>query len=142
MKNKLALAILLSLITSVSAQETDQASINRCLARITVYWAKGPGTDGWSRRFKSSTGVRLKPGHCAVDPDRIPYYSKVQVDGVGTLVAVDTGTDVCNRKAARHAGRSKKERQAIVVDVFYPTREQALAAADDLPKFAFVSWRK
>jgi 3D (Asp-Asp-Asp) domain-containing protein len=120
-------------------QEADTQS---ALARITVYWAKGDGTDYWSRRFRSATGVRLRTGHCAVDPRRIPYFSHVEINGVGSFLAVDTGTDVRLRSAARRAGRSKKERQAIVVDVFYPTRAEALAAAEELPKFAMVSWRE
>lgn len=113
---------------------------NKALARITVYWAKGPGTDRWSKHFKSSTGVRLKPGHCAVDPDRIPYFAKVNIGGVGKFLAVDTGTDVINRKAAKRLGRNKKERSALVVDLFYTTRDQALQAAESLPRFAIVSW--
>src|SRR5436190_5239166 len=40
------------------------------LARVTSYWAgEGP-------KF-ASTGRRLCAGHCAVDPKRIPYGSKV-----------------------------------------------------------------
>lgn len=120
----------------VAVKEPD----NKALARITVYWAKGPGTDHWSRKFKSATGVRLKPGHCAVDPRKIPYFAKIQIGGVGKFLAVDTGSDVVNRKAARRLGRTKKEKSALVVDLFYTTREQALAAAQQLPRFAMVSW--
>src|SRR3979490_374085 len=48
------------------------------LARVTVYWASGGrGSDRWTRRHVCSTGVRLAAGHCAVDPRRIPYGSKV-----------------------------------------------------------------
>src|SRR5882757_2608079 len=48
------------------------------LARVTVYWASGGGgSDRWTRRHVCSTGVRLRVGHCAVDPRRIPYGSRV-----------------------------------------------------------------
>ena len=69
------------------------ASEEAILARVTSYWA-GEGSK------YASTGQRLRAGHCAVDPERIPYGSKVVFpDGVCT--AIDTGPAVVNRKAAR-----------------------------------------
>src|SRR5881227_2731197 len=74
------------------------------LARVTVYWASGGrGSDRWTRRHICATGVRLAAGHCAVDPRRIPYGSKVVLPDA-TLLAVDTGSAVISRKAARRAG--------------------------------------
>ena len=50
------------------------------LARVTSYWA------GEGSKF-ASTGRRLHSGHCAVDPKRIPYGSKVSFfDAVCTVV--------------------------------------------------------
>ena len=69
------------------------------LARITVYWHR----EG-SGEHASWNGTRLREGHCAVDPKRIPYGSKV-IFPDAACVAVDTGPDVVNRKAARSCGR-------------------------------------
>jgi hypothetical protein len=108
------------------------------LARVTVYWAAGGrGSDRWSRRHICSTGVRLAAGHCAVDPRRIPYGSKVTLPDA-TLLAVDTGSAVVSRKAARRAGRTALERDAIVVDRFFETKQQALIWARRNPYFMFV----
>jgi hypothetical protein len=42
------------------------------LARVTVYWrSEGSG------EHASSNGVRLREAHCAVDPKKIPYGSKL-----------------------------------------------------------------
>ena len=69
------------------------------LARITVYWHR----EG-SGEHASWNGTRLREGHCAVDPKRIPYGTKV-IFPDAACVAVDTGPDVVNRKAARSCGR-------------------------------------
>jgi hypothetical protein len=98
------------------------------LARITVYW---PG-EGQLRAC--SNGARLRAGHCAVDPKRIPYGSKVVFpDGVCT--AVDTGPAVVNRKAARLCGRTASQLKAIVVDRFFETKLEAMAWTNAHPEF-------
>ena len=108
------------------------------LARITVYWASGGGgSDRWSRRHICATGVRLAAGHCAVDPRHIPYGSKVILPDA-TLLAVDTGSAVVSRKAARRAGRTAMERGALVIDRFFETKQQALSWANRNPYFMFV----
>ena len=95
------------------------------LARVTVYWASGGGgSDHWTRRHICSTGARLRAGHCAVDPRRIPYGSKVTLPDA-TLLAVDTGSAVRSRKAARRSGRTALERNALVVDRFFETKQHA-----------------
>jgi 3D (Asp-Asp-Asp) domain-containing protein len=109
------------------------------LARVTVYWAKGGrGADHYSRQHKSATGQCLQQGHCAVDPKKIPYGSRVVLPDGSALKAVDTGTAVRNRKAARYAGRTPSERNAIVIDRFFETRQQALAWASSNPPFVNV----
>jgi len=109
------------------------------LARVTVYWAKGGrGADRYSRQHKSATGQRLRQGHCAVDPRRIPYGSKVLLPDGTTLHAVDTGTAVRNRKAARKSGRTVEQRNAIVIDKFFETKRQALIWANSNPPFVNV----
>lgn len=106
------------------------------LARVTVYWASGGGgSDANTRQHKTSTGARLRVGHCAVDPKKIAYGSTVFFpDGLAAL-AVDTGRDVINRKAARRAGRTATERSAVVVDRFFETKRQAMAWANAHPHF-------
>ena len=90
------------------------------LARVTGYWAN-EGASG----LYASTGPRLRPGHCAVDPKRIPYGSKV-VFPDGPCTAVDTGPDVVSRKAARACGRTTAQSNAIVVDRFFETKREAV----------------
>ena len=101
------------------------------LARVTVYW---PGEGGPSACFN---GKRLRPGHCAVDPEKIPYGSKVYFPD-GPCVAVDTGPSVINRKAARLSGRNARERSALVIDRFFESKEQALAWERVHPHFMTV----
>ena len=108
------------------------------LARVTVYWASGGGgSDHWTRRHICATGARLRAGHCAVDPRRIPYGSKVTLPD-GTLLAVDTGSAVVSRKAARRSGRTAVERNALVIDRFFETKRQALGWARRNPYFMLV----
>ena len=105
---------ILFLSTLASAAFARQESV---LVRVTSYWA----SEG--SKF-ASTGRRLRPGHCAVDPKRIPYGSKVVFpDAVCT--AVDTGTAVVSRKAARLCGRTASQLKAIVVDRFFDSKREA-----------------
>src|SRR5256714_7956117 len=109
------------------------------LARVTVYWAHGGrGADRYTRQHKSATGQRLQQGHCAVDPRKIPYGSRVVLPDGSTLAAVDTGSAVRNRKAARRLGRTHDERNALVIDKFFETRGQAMAWANTNPPFVSV----
>ena len=111
MKLSYTVIFLLLLATPAFAHEES------ILARVTSYWA----SEG--SKF-ASTGGRLRPGHCAVDPKRIPYGSKVVFpDAVCT--AVDTGTAVVSRKAARLCGRTASQLKAIVVDRFFETKREA-----------------
>jgi 3D (Asp-Asp-Asp) domain-containing protein len=127
-------AFILMLLLAPAGFAADQS----ILARITVYWANGgSGSDHWTRRHVCSTGARLRAGHCAVDPRRIPYGSRVTLPD-GTLVAVDTGSAVRSRKAARLSGRTTVERNALVIDRFFETKQQALSWANRNPYFMFV----
>jgi 3D (Asp-Asp-Asp) domain-containing protein len=106
------------------------------LARVTVYWASGgSGSDRNTRNHRCATGTRLRAGHCAVDPRHIPYGSRVLLPNGETLAAVDTGSAVRNRKAARIGGRTAFEKQALVIDRFFETKGQALAWANSHPAF-------
>src|SRR5262249_3848688 len=108
------------------------ASERSALARVTVYWhGEGSGANAaWN-------GVQLREGHCAVDAKKIPYGSKV-VFNDGECMAVDSGPAVVNRKAARSSGRTAAERNAIVIDRFFDTRQKALAWAKTNPHFMTV----
>jgi 3D (Asp-Asp-Asp) domain-containing protein len=80
MKLFCAVIFLLSLASAAFAREES------ILARVTSYWAD-EGSE------YASTRRRLRPGHCAVDPKRIPYGSKV-IFSDAVCTAVDTGTAV------------------------------------------------
>ena len=132
---RLPLVILLGATATASGFARD----NSQLARVTVYWARGGrGSDHYTRQHKSATGLRLQQGHCAVDPRRIPYGSRVVLPDGTNLSAVDTGTAVRNRKAARRSGRTTNERSAIVIDKFFENKRQALAWANSNPPFISV----
>jgi hypothetical protein len=75
-----------------------------------------------------------------VDPKKIPYGSKV-VFYDAEWVAVDTGPDVLNRKAARMCGRSAAERNAIVIDRFFDAKQHALAWTEANPHFMTLQIR-
>jgi hypothetical protein len=131
--------LLLLLSTSLICASNGFARDDSLLARITVYWAHGGrGTDHYTSQHKSATGQRLQQGHCAVDPGKIPYGSRVVLPDGSALSAVDTGSAVRNRKAARGSGRTAYERNAIVIDKFFENKRQALAWANSNPPFVNV----
>ena len=98
------------------------------LVRVTTYWRE----EGQLRA--ASNGAYLRNGHCAVDPKKIPYGSKI-ILGSEELIAVDTGPAVVNRKAARLSGRNRAEREAMVIDRYFETKSQALAWEKSHPHF-------
>jgi 3D (Asp-Asp-Asp) domain-containing protein len=108
------------------------------LARVTAYWPSEG--DYYTRHGVASTGVHLHDGHCAVDPNIIPYGSVVAIAGIGTFLAVDTGTAVIERTAAREAGHTYAEKHALVVDLFFESRRAGEAFAASTAKWAPVSW--
>ena len=124
MKLSYTVIFLLLLATPAFAHEES------ILARVTSYWA----SEG--SKF-ASTGGRLRPGHCAVDPKRIPYGSKVVFpDAVCT--AVDTGTALVSRKAARLCGRTASQLKAIVVDRYFETKREADAWSNAHSEFMML----
>ncbi|HYS96712.1 MAG TPA: hypothetical protein VEL08_09315 [Chthoniobacterales bacterium] len=131
--------LVLLLLFGVTAGANAFTGDKSLLARVTVYWAQGGhGADQYTRQHKSATGTRLRQGHCAVDPKKIPYGSRVLLPDGTTLSAVDTGPAVRNRKAAQRSGRTNYERNAIVIDKFFETKHQALAWANSNPPFVSV----
>src|SRR5437588_7977491 len=70
-------------------------------ARVTTYWREeGQLRAAWN-------GARLRNGHCAVDPKKIRYGSRILL-GDEELIAVDTGPAVVSRKAARRDRKSTR----------------------------------
>jgi 3D (Asp-Asp-Asp) domain-containing protein len=102
------------------------------LARVTVYW-----NNSGSGERACWNGVRLRTGHCAVDPRKIPYGTQVLFPDLA-CVAVDTGPAVVSRRAARGCGRTASEKNALVIDRFFETKREALAWASAHPHFMTV----
>jgi hypothetical protein len=101
------------------------------LVRVTTYWREeGQLRAAWN-------GARLRNGHCAVDPKKIRYGSKILL-GDEELIAVDTGPAVVSRKAARRSGHNEAERNAVVIDRFFETKSQAVAWERSHPHFMKV----
>jgi 3D (Asp-Asp-Asp) domain-containing protein len=111
----------------VGLASTAFGSQDSVLARVTCYWA------GEGAKY-ASTGRRLRAGHCAVDPKRIPYGSRI-VFPDQTCTAVDTGPAVTSRKAARRCGRTANQLKAIVVDRFFETKREAISWMNAHPQF-------
>ena len=121
MRLSYTVVFLLSLTSAAFAREES------ILARVTCYWA------GEGHKY-SSTGQRLRAGHCAVDPKKIPYGSKV-IFPDRACTAVDTGPAVVSRKAARICGRTYSQLKAIVVDRFFETKREAMEWTKANPHF-------
>jgi 3D (Asp-Asp-Asp) domain-containing protein len=115
-----------------------KSNIKGRLARLTAYWA-GEG-DYYTGRCLSSTGIHLHGGHCAVDPSIIPYGSVVEIPGIGEFLAVDTGSAVVSREAAREAGHTPAERGALVIDLFFEHSSDGERFAANGAKFVPISW--
>ena len=124
------LAMTAALLLSFACQPF--ASDHTTLARVTVYWPSAG-----SGKSAAWNGTRLTENHCAVDPKKIPYGSKV-LFGDGECMAADTGPDVVKRKAALLLGRTSVERNAIVIDRFFESKQTALAWASAHPHFMMV----
>jgi 3D (Asp-Asp-Asp) domain-containing protein len=122
------LVLLMVLVSAGQASAREQL----LLARVTGYWR----TEGCGR-IASWNGARLRVGHCAVDPKRIPFGSKV-VFPDAECVAVDTGPAVVSRKSARYCGRTAAEKNAIVIDRFFETRQEAVSWSNAHPQFMTV----
>ena len=118
-------ALLIGLFLTI---QTAYAAEQPTLARVTTYWREeGQLRAAWN-------GARLRNGHCAVDPKKIPYGSRIQL-GDEELTAVDTGPAVVSRKAARLLGRNAAERNAVVIDRYFETKSQAEVWEKSHPHF-------
>ena len=102
------------------------------LVRVTTYW-RGEG----SGQSAAWNGAQLHNGHCAVDPQKIPYGSTVVFSDM-ECVAVDTGPAVVSRKSARSCGRTPAQKNALVIDRFFESKQEALEWSDAHPHFVTV----
>jgi 3D (Asp-Asp-Asp) domain-containing protein len=127
------LVTIIGLILSFTYQPF--ASERTTLARVTAYW-RGEGGSAKA----AATGGQLREGHCAVDPKKIPYGSKVLFDD-GECTATDTGPAVVKRNAARASGRTAAERNAVVIDRYFDSKQRALAWINAHPHFLEVQIR-
>jgi 3D (Asp-Asp-Asp) domain-containing protein len=131
--------LITTIIVALLVVPATFASEQSLLARVTVYWASGgAGSDNSTHHHQCASGVRLQTGGCAVDTRRIPYGSRVIFSDGITLTAVDTGTAVRNRKAARISGHTVYERNAVVIDRFFETKREALIWEHRNPPFMTV----
>ena len=101
-------------------------------ARVTVYWPSGALVER-----ASSNGIKLQNGHCAVDPNKIPYGSQVIFPDAACL-AVDSGPAVVSRTAAVRCAKTAAQRAALVIDRYFETKREALAWAAAHPHFMTV----
>ncbi|HJT81345.1 MAG TPA: hypothetical protein VJ719_09125 [Chthoniobacterales bacterium] len=129
MKRLLIISITIVVALSASSASAREQTI---LARITVYWPTGS-----ERPVASYNGARLRTGHCAVDPNKIPYGSKVIFPDTA-CVAVDCGPAVTRRTAARRSGKTTEQRNALVIDRFFESKQQAMAWVAKNPHFMKV----
>src|SRR5881227_2932320 len=121
-------ALLIGLFLTI---QTAYAAEQPTLVRVTTYWREeGQLRAAWN-------GARLRNGHCAVDPKKIRYGSRILL-GDEELLAVDTGPAVINRKAARLTGRNEAERNAVVIDRYFETKSQPVAWEKSHPHFMRV----
>jgi 3D (Asp-Asp-Asp) domain-containing protein len=125
-------------VASTVEIDTDHGQPETRFARVTAYWAAEG--DYYTGRGLSATGVRLHDGLCAVDPNIIPYGSVVEIAGLGKYLAVDTGSAVIARLAARESGHTSEERGAIVVDIFFESRRDGEEFAAAAAKYTPITW--
>lgn len=107
-----------------SSDKKESSVLKDLTVRLTGYWKKGTGTDKWTRKGKTSTGIPTS--HmitAAVDPKVIPYHSRILIKETNPplhLIALDTGTDVIKRKASRLVNNGEP-----VVDIFFERESDA-----------------
>ena len=124
--------VIIILMAGVVAGPSLFASEQSLLARITVYWPSG----GEVQRA-SSNGIKLQNGHCAVDPNKIPYGSQVIFPDAACM-AVDSGPAVVSRTAAVRCAKTAAQRAALVIDRYFESKREALAWAAAHPHFMTV----
>jgi 3D (Asp-Asp-Asp) domain-containing protein len=92
------------------------------MVRLTTYSRTEKGCDKWTKKGKSSTGIKLKDKvSAAVDPKIIPYFSKVFIPEIKlNLFVCDTGGAVKSRLASRRNGRNEP-----ILDLYFDRESDA-----------------
>ncbi len=125
------LILITAFISPLEARTQSQStpSSKTFKARITFYYPNEARSG-----FKSAKGDRLVPWKSAAVCFRtIPYGSKIQIPGIGTLIAQDTGSAVISRKAARQQGQN-----VPVIDVCVKNRTDMMRMQHEFPMFIEV----
>ncbi len=104
--------------------------------RLTTYSRNERRSDRWTRRWQSSTGIRLKDqAVLAADPRDIPYFSKVKLPCYDYLLPViDCGGALKSRKAALAWGKN-----VPVLDLFFAKESEAIKFRQKNPLFMNVT---
>jgi len=101
----------------VQSHEIESGSSSGPPPAVPTGAPAGPGTQmtvqstGYALRGTTATGIPTSWGVVAVDPSVIPLGTRMTVPGYGEGVAADTGGAV----------------KGLVIDLWFPTREQAVA---------------
>jgi len=93
--------------TSVFSPDYSSDSLGKDLGIFIVTAYSGSPEEGGNI---TRCGVPVRPGVVAVDPEVIPLGSVIEIEGYGIGIALDTGGAIVGKR----------------LDVFFPTREQAL----------------
>src|SRR3954451_14166937 len=126
------LQIILAIFSLAAGTSSVWAKEQTILARITAYWPSGR-----EPQVACYNGIKLHGGHCAVDPKKIAYGSKVVFPDT-TCLAIDSGPAVVSRLAARRAGKTADQRGALVIDRYFETRKAAMSWMAANPHFMKV----
>lgn len=130
--------------TAATARAVANTTVNPVpvirLARVTAYWPGEVNGDYFTNCGLSSTGAHLHLGHCAVDPNVIPYGSIISIAGVGKFMAVDTGSAVVSRQAALGAAKTPEEQKALVVDLYFDNAADGEKFAATGPEYASITF--
>ena len=105
--------------------------------RRTGYWSHPYDGDEDSVLGNSSTGLaNLREGiSCAVDPNLIPYGSKIIFPDIGVRIAMDTGSAVSANTAARSSG----ENVDTTIDIYYVNKTSADQQLNSVPEVITVT---
>ena len=116
-----AITVAMALLLLCAEAECSQ----KVRVRVTCYAPDEPGSDYYTRRRQSSTGVRLAWGHAATSPRW--HGKRIRLECGLTVVSVDT------------IGTSKAGHGRPVVDVFFPTWRAARRWDDSNPDFMWAT---
>ncbi len=109
-----SLEVATRLVPGYGGMTSDTLAFSHVLRVVATGYEAGPQSTGKERGDRwygiTSTGQRAVPGIIAVDPDIIPYGTRLYVPDYGFGVAGDTGGAIVGRR----------------IDLFYNTEQEAL----------------